>query len=636
MEKNQIIELTVEDMLDDGRAFGRYEGCAVFISGGISVDGNNSGASGRNSDKSADRGPTGGYGCKITGAIPGDTVSARVTKAKKSAAEAVLMRIISPSPDRVKAECPYAAECGGCSLQEMSYEAQKKLKTKQLISKLQRLGGIEDPKVNEMIGAVTLKYYRNKAVFAVGPNGEVGFRKGKSHHVIDVDDCMLQSDAAMVCADALRKFLKDTGIRCISQMTVKTAFGTGEVMVVLEKSDEGDDLDNGGRGGRSGPKGRKGGKQNNNAKGSRGKDRNKRGNESADIPQIELLAELLDDAVYSLNRTDEEYSESSVNNADSKAESDAPERSDENAGSNSDVLTEGMQRRYSLESLAVIHQGKCRIIAGKPTITDIVRRGDGREFKFEIAPQSFYQVNPEQMVKLYDKAMEYAFGSICDEASECPVTGNDQPMRIDQDDKTESNVSDHTYEPDKKRCDIQNRSTDKPETENSAKIGTLLDLYCGVGTIGIWMADRAEQVIGIESVKSAVIDANRNSVINGLVNTRYICGKAEEELPGMMGLAKLYKWNEVNERVEREPDIRIGSADVAVVDPPRAGCGEALLAAVATASPGRIVYVSCDPGTLARDIKYLTAHGYEFIGCTAIDQFPMTTHTECVSLMRHS
>ena len=226
--------------------------------------------------------------------------------------------------------------------------------------------------------------------------------------------------------------------------------------------------------------------------------------------------------------------------------------------------------------MALIHKGKCHIIAGKPTITEKVMRADGKELSYEISPQSFYQVNPEQMPKLYDKAMEYA-----------ALTGKE----------------------------------------------TLLDLYCGVGTIGIWMADKAEKVIGIESVKPAVIDANRNSVINNIISTRYICGKAEEELPGMMGLAKLWKWNEVNERVERKPEITIDHADVAVLDPPRAGCEEALLEAVVKAAPDRIVYVSCDPGTLARDIKYLTANGYEFIEATPVDQFPMTSHIETCCLL---
>ena len=470
MEKKQIIELKIEDMLDDGRAFGRYEGCAVFVSGG---------------------------------AVPGDIVKASVTKAKKSSAEAALTEIIEASPDRIKAECPYAGKCGGCAMQELSYDAQKRIKTEQVKAKLKRLGGIDDPAVKEMIGADTLRYYRNKAVFAVGPHGEVGFLKGKSHFVIDIDDCMLQSDAAMVCADALRTFLKQSGVKCISQLTVRTASGTGEVMAVLES-------------------------------------------DSKNIPQIEKLIEMMDDAVYSLNE-------------------------DGNAA-------------YSLESAAVIHKGKCHIIAGKPTINEEFVTDDGRSLMFEISPQSFYQVNPEQMEKLYDKAAEYA-----------GLEGGE----------------------------------------------TVLDLYCGAGTIGLWLLEglrkkdisafEKTKVIGIESVKPAVLDANRNSVINNVINTRYICGKAEEELPGMMGLAKLYKWNEVNERVEREPEIKIEHADVAVLDPPRAGCAEPLLDAVVRSAPDRIVYVSCDPGTLARDVRYLTENGYEFIECTPVDQFPWTTHIEVVA-----
>ena len=477
MEKNQIIELRIEDMLDDGRAFGRYEGCAVFVNGG---------------------------------AVPGDEVKVRVIKVKKSSAEAAMTEIVSPSPDRISAECPYAGSCGGCTMQELSYEAQKRLKEEQVRAKLSRLGGIDEPAVNEIICADTLKYYRNKAVFAVGPHGEVGFKKGRTNFVIDIDDCMLQTDAAMVCADALRVFLRDSGVKGITQLTVRTAFGTGEVMAVLES-------------------------------------------DKKDIQQIEKLVEMLDDAVFSLS-CDEEGNPS----ADSQV--------------------------YSLESVALIHKGKCHIIAGKPTINEEVISEDGRSMKFEISPQSFYQVNPEQMERLYDKAAEYA-----------DLKGGE----------------------------------------------TVLDLYCGAGTIGLWLLEKLRKrdpeafkktrVIGIESVKPAILDANRNSVINEVINTRYICGKAEEELPGMMGLAKLYKWNEVNERVEREPEIKLKHADVAVLDPPRAGCAEPLLAAVVQAAPDRIVYVSCDPGTLARDIKYLTANGYEFIEATPVDQFPWTSHIEVVA-----
>ena len=493
MEKNQIIELRIEDMLDDGRAFGRYEGCAVFVTGGV----------------------------------PGDTVKAKVTKAKKSSAEAKMLEVIKRSEGRIPARCRFAGECGGCAFQELSYDAQKELKRNQVIGKLTRLGGLTDPKVNDIIGADSLEYYRNKAVFAVGPHGEVGFVKGKSHFVIDVDDCMLQTDAAMVCAEALRTFIRNNHVNCITQMTVRTAFGTGEVMVVLES-------------------------------------------EKKEIPGIEELVDMLDAAVYSLSPSADEEPGMTF------------EYRDAEETSGDDTIQPAILQ--SLESVAVIHKGKCRIAAGKPTILEEVIAEDGRTVQFEISPQSFYQVNPEQMIRLYDKAAEYA-----------DLKGGE----------------------------------------------TVLDLYCGAGTIGIWLLDKlrnehpeafdATRVIGIETVKPAILDANRNSVINGLVNTRYFCGKAEEELPGMMGLAKLYKWNEVNERVERKPEIKIDKVDVAVLDPPRAGCDEALLNAVVQAEPSRIVYVSCDPGTLARDIKHLTANGYEFVECTPVDQFPWTTHIEVVA-----
>ncbi len=470
MEKNEIITLKIDDMLDDGRCFGRDNGFAIFVSGG---------------------------------GIPGDIIEARITKVKKSAAEATCTKIIEPSTSRVKAECPYFGRCGGCTLQEMEYGAQLAMKEEHVKSKLQRIGGLENPVVNPIIEAEAQLYYRNKATFAVGQHGEVGFLQGKSHKVIDIDDCLLQTDPAMVCADALRTFLKrHKDIKYINQLIVKTAFGTGDVLVAIES------------------------------------DKKK-------IPFVEDLIEMLDDGVYSIGVDEDE------NSIDGAAQ-------------------------YRLYSVSVIHKGKATLLAGYPTIQDKIMRLDGTELKYEIGPQSFYQVNHEQMAKLYDKVAEYA-----------ALTGNE----------------------------------------------TVLDLYCGVGTIGNWLADKAKIVYGIETVKPAIIDANRNSVINNLINTRFICGKAEEELPGMMGLAKLYKWNEVNERVEREPLYRIDKVDVAVLDPPRAGCEEALLDAVVKSEPERIVYVSCDPGTLARDVKFLVANGYEFVEATPVDQFPQTGHVETVVLL---
>ena len=211
---------------------------------------------------------------------------------------------------------------------------------------------------------------------------------------------------------------------------------------------------------------------------------------------------------------------------------------------------------------------ECITIAGKPTIMEEVGG-----LQFEISPLSFYQVNREQMVKLYGKAIEYA-----------DLKGGE----------------------------------------------TVLDLYCGVGTIGLFCAaemnsknpENPGRVLGIESVKGAVVDANRNAVINGIVNARYVCGKAEEELP------KLVKGEDL-----KDVSLKISQADVVILDPPRAGCDEILLETVVKVAPEKIVYVSCDAATLARDIKFLSHRGYEFVKACPCDMFPHTAHVETVVLL---
>ena len=194
----------------------------------------------------------------------------------------------------------------------------------------------------------------------------------------------------------------------------------------------------------------------------------------------------------------------------------------------------------------------CVNLAGKPNITEKVG-----ELSYEISPTSFYQVNPIQMIALYDKVLEYA-----------ALTGEE----------------------------------------------TVLDLYCGVGTIGLYCASKAKKVIGIESVRGAILDANRNAVINGIVNAEFVHGKAEEALPVLL-----------KEGVK---------ADVVILDPPRSGCDPVLLEAVVRAAPSRIVYVSCDPATLARDIRILQENGYEFKEAQPVDMFPMTTHVEVIILLQ--
>jgi 23S rRNA (uracil1939-C5)-methyltransferase len=178
--------------------------------------------------------------------------------------------------------------------------------------------------------------------------------------------------------------------------------------------------------------------------------------------------------------------------------------------------------------------------------------------RFRISPLSFYQVNHDQAERLYEKAAAYAL-------------------------------------------------------ENGAK--TLVDLYCGAGTIGLTMADRVETLIGVEIVPEAVKDAETNAELNGVKNAEFLCGDAAKAAETL-----------------RQRGV---TPDVVILDPPRKGCDGALLKTVAEMSPGRIVYVSCDPATLARDCAVLTGLGYQVKEAAPFDLFPRTAHVECVTLITH-
>ncbi len=201
------------------------------------------------------------------------------------------------------------------------------------------------------------------------------------------------------------------------------------------------------------------------------------------------------------------------------------------------------------------------VLAGERVITDEVNG-----LQFELAPASFYQVNTPQMVHLYEIAAQYA-----------GLTGTE----------------------------------------------TLLDLYCGVGTVGLSMVKQAGMVIGIEVVKEAILNANRNAVLNSVVNARYYAGKTEDIL------SRLFDPEDKIYASYLDPEAEI----VAVLDPPRAGCEEAVLQTLADTGVSRIVYISCDPGTLARDVKRLTEMGYSFLEATPVEMFPWTGHIETVCFL---
>jgi len=202
----------------------------------------------------------------------------------------------------------------------------------------------------------------------------------------------------------------------------------------------------------------------------------------------------------------------------------------------------------------VILGQECITLWGQDYITEVMGN-----LKFRISPLSFFQVNPVQTMVLYKKVLEYA------------------GLKGDE---------------------------------------TVIDAYCGTGSISLFLAQRTGKVYGIEVVEAAVRDARANAAINGIKNVEFITGLVEEVMP----------------RFYRE-GVR---PHAVVLDPPRKGCVQALLDAVVSMQPGRVVYVSCNPATLARDLKYLDGRGYKVQEVQPVDMFPHTAHVECIIMMTNS
>ena len=446
--KNDLVTLEIEDCGIDGEGIGKADGFTVFVKD----------------------------------AVIGDTVTAKIIKAKKNYGYGRLMEVLKPSPYRVEPKCEFARQCGGCQLQALSYDQQLVFKTNKVKGHLERIGGFTDIPMEPIIGMDELFHYRNKAQFPVGRNKEgkivTGFYAGRTHNIIENRDCALGVAENKEVLDRVIAHMEKYGIEPYNEATgkglvrhvlIRYGYFTKEVMVCL--------ILNGNK-----------------------------------IPKEEQLVKSLCEI----------------------------------PGMTS--ITINVNKKHS----NVILGEEIRLLWGQEYITD--RIGD---ISYQISPLSFYQVNPMQTQKLYAKALEYA--------------------------------------------DLHGQET-------------VWDLYCGIGTISLFLAQKAKFVRGVEIVPAAIENAKENAKLNGLENTEFFVGKAEEVLP------REYKKNGVY-------------ADVIVVDPPRKGCDETLLETMVEMNPDRIVYVSCDSATLARDLKYLCERGYELRKVCPVDQFGMTVHVETVVLL---
>ena len=434
-----------------------------------------------------------GYTLFIKDAVIGDVVEAKVMKAKKNYGYARLMKVITPSEYRVEPKCAFARRCGGCQIQEMSYDRQLVFKDQKIRGNLERIGGFTKDRIDTVMQPVVgMEHpfgYRNKAQFPFGTDKEgnpiTGFYAGRTHDIIANTDCALGVDQNREILEIILQYMRENKIKSYDEKTgkglirhalIRYGFKTKEIMVCLVVN----------------------GKK---------------------LPKAERLIEKLIQI----------------------------------EGMTSITISPNTRRDN------VIMGDSYEILWGQGYITDYIGN-----VKYQISPLSFYQVNPVQTEKLYGLALEYA------------------DLKGDE---------------------------------------TVWDLYCGIGTISLFLAQKAKQVYGVEIVPQAIDDAKENAKINAIDNAEFFVGKAEEVLP------------EYYAEYEREHNGETAHADVIVVDPPRKGCDETLLETIVKMQPEKVVYVSCDSATLARDLKYLCANGYEIRMCRGVDQFPQSVHVETVVLL---
>ncbi|WP_207261678.1 23S rRNA (uracil(1939)-C(5))-methyltransferase RlmD [Desulfovibrio sp. Huiquan2017] len=455
LQKDDIIECSIESLAFGGRGVAHVDGMAVFVAGGL----------------------------------PGDTVTARVVKAKKRFAEAVLETVVAPSPHRVEPKCPHFGQCGGCAVQDLEYAEQVAQKAAQVENALRRIGGVEDFVLDAPAASPVVWNYRNKMEFAFeqrddGPH--LGLRavlpagdKGLAP-VLDIEECHLCGRRDMEILRTARDFVRASGLPAYDPAAdagfwrhlVVRHTALNEIMVHLITAEA-----------------------------------------PGDYGRAEELGEILADRF--------------------------PD------------LTAFVHSSRARRSLAATGE-KMVFRLGARAVTEMVEHGD-RQARYHLGPNAFFQTNTAGAGELFGTVRE--FGGF---------TGSE----------------------------------------------TVLDLYCGIGAIGIFLADAVKKVVGVEVSEEAVSKAWSSAKLNKLDN----CGFTAASLDSPAALKGLPK------------------VDVLVVDPPRAGIHENTAKAILALAPKRILAVSCDPTTLARDVKRLSER-YALKRARAVDMFPHTHHVETVALL---
>lgn len=515
-KKNQEIIITIDDLGNNGEGIGHVDGYALFVKD----------------------------------ALPGETIRAKVMKCKKNYGFAKLLEIVpggGSDVGRVEPRCPVARQCGGCTLQHLSYEKQLEYKQKKIRDCLERIGGVgrvagvsgEQTEAAEMVSG-------RMSVEGTEPLEEIEPLEGTEplEKMEPLEGSQPLEEMAGTKRHAEVEWFPIIGMEEPWHYRNKAQFP-----VRMRKGEDGV------------------------ARPAAGF---YAGRTHSIIPvtdcaiQHECMKDILDAVLAWMQENriqayDEDKHRGVVRHIyirrgfhtkeimvclvinEGIAERGMYDRLVERLQGVEGMT--GVLVNYNTEKTNVILGSRMELLWGRDHIEDRIG-----EIRYRISPYSFYQVNPVQTEKLYRTVLEFA-----------ELSGSE----------------------------------------------TVWDLYCGIGTISLFLAKRAKMVYGVEVVPEAIENARENARLNGIGNVEFFCGRAEEVLP----------------EVERE---RRTAADVIVVDPPRKGCDGVLLDTIREMAPEKVVYVSCDPGTLARDVRVLREVGYEVRKVRGCDMFPQGGHTECV------
>ncbi len=484
LQKNQTVDLKITGLAFGGKGIARVDDFIVFVSG----------------------------------AVPGDSVRARVTKYKKRYAEARVEEIFAPSPDRRPARCPSFGHCGGCSWQTLDYGRQLEYKARQVGESLEHLGGLRGFELLPIMGMANPWRYRNRADFSVGTTGEgaiIGFRPpGRWDTVLPLTECHLLPPIIEQIRATVEGWLRDqslpgwnprTATGYVRHLLVRSAQLGKEVLVSLVTA-------------------------------------------PGELPDVHGLVDRL--------------------------------------------------RSVHPELVGVLHavnSGQAEISSGLESRTlwgrpYLLERVSG--ITLRVSVNAFFQTNTLMAHALY--------GLIAGEIGlETAGPGHREAARSDP--------------------GVAYKAAASGGAVTSAK-PTIWDLYSGVGSIGLSLAGCAGAILGIEGVPEAVRDSRENAVLNHIANAHFLEGD----------VAKILREIRDGSRVLPE---EVARPDVVIIDPPRAGLSKKAVARVGEIRAPRIVYVSCNPATMAPNAAQLAEHGYRLERVRPVDMFPHTPHVECVALM---